>query len=152
MNVSTSDLCDQFGDALRVLPPLFRDFGGRCQFSGKVVTVHCFEDNSRVRELVHTAGGGNVLVVDGGGSLRCALLGDQLAAAAVNNKWEGIVIYGCVRDRAVLATLPMGIMALEATPRRSQKRGEVRCNSRSKSPACRVGPVITLSLMPMVSF
>jgi regulator of ribonuclease activity A len=124
MGQATSDLYDQFGEQLRVLPPVFQDFGGRARFSGEVVTVRCFEDNSRVKELLSTPGRGKVLVVDGGGSLRCALLGDLIAGDAVSHGWEGVVIYGCVRDRAALRELALGVKALGATPRKSVRRGE----------------------------
>jgi regulator of ribonuclease activity A len=124
MSKTTSDLYDQFGERLRVLPPLFQDFGGRARFSGEVVTVHCFEDNSRVKELLSTPGAGKVLVVDGGGSLRCALMGDLIAGEALANAWEGVVIYGCVRDRAALKELALGIRAMGSNPRKSVRRGE----------------------------
>jgi regulator of ribonuclease activity A len=124
MAQTTSDLYDQFGEQLRVLPPVFQDFGGRARFSGEVVTVHCFEDNSRIKELLSTPGAGKVLLVDGGGSLRCALLGDLIAGAGVSNGWEGVVIHGCVRDRVALKALDLGVRALGATPRKSVRRGE----------------------------
>jgi regulator of ribonuclease activity A len=122
--MKTTDLYDRFGEATRVLPPGFQDFGGRASFSGRVVTIKCFEDNSRVKELAATPGGGKVMLVDGGGSMRCALLGDLIAADAVRNGWEGIVIHGCVRDRAALRELSIGIKALGTTPRKSVRRNE----------------------------
>jgi regulator of ribonuclease activity A len=121
---STSDLYDQHGERLRVLPPLFHDFGGRSAFGGEVVTVRCFEDNSRVKELLAGPGAGKVLLVDGGGSRRCALLGDLIGADAVRNSWEGVVIWGCIRDRAALRSLALGVKAIGATPRKSVRRGE----------------------------
>ena len=124
MSLKTADLCDHHGDAVRVLQPVFQDFGGRPAFNGVAVTVKCFEDNSRIKELAATPGRGKVMVVDAGGSLRCALLGDLIAADAVKNGWEGIVIDGCVRDCAALRELPIGIRALAATPRRSTRRNE----------------------------
>jgi regulator of ribonuclease activity A len=124
MAQATSDLYDQYEERLRVLPPVFHDYGGRRSFSGEVVTVRCFEDNSRVKELLGTPGAGKVLVVDGAGSMRCALLGDLIAGQAVANGWEGVVIYGCVRDRVALKGLPLGIRALGAIPRKSVRRGE----------------------------
>ena len=120
---STCDLSDQLPDAL-VAAPVLRDFGGRRAFSGRAVTVKCFEDNSRIKELLATRGEGRVLVVDGGGSLRCALLGDMIGADAVANGWAGVLIDGCVRDTAVLATFDIGIKARAANPRRSTRRGE----------------------------
>jgi regulator of ribonuclease activity A len=121
---STCDLYDDFLDAVRVIPPGLKNFGGRSAFHGEAVTIKCFEDNSRLVELVNSAGAGRVLMVDGGGSLRCAIMGDMLADAAAKNGWSGVVISGCVRDRQALAALPIGIMALGVTPRKSTRRGE----------------------------
>lgn len=126
MTWTTPDLCDRFPEAT-IAEPLFRPFGGRAAFSGPICTVRCFEDNSRVRELASTPGAGRVLVVDGQGSLKHALLGDQIAMQAVANGWAGVLIHGCVRDVEILATLPLGILALAACPRRTERRdlGEV---------------------------
>lgn len=123
MTFTTPDLSDEHGDDLRVLAPLFSTFGGTESFSGPAVTVACFEDNSRVKELVGTPGEGRVMVVDGGGSVRKALLGDQLAAAAVTHGWAGLVINGAVRDVEILRTLELGVKALAAIPVRTEKRG-----------------------------
>ena len=120
---STCDICDDFPDEVKVADPLFQDFGARAAFSGRIVTIKCHEDNSRVRELVAEDGRGAVLVVDGGGSLRRALLGDQLAAKAVANGWEGIVIFGAVRDVEALCTMDIGIKALGAIPLKTDKKG-----------------------------
>lgn len=120
---SLPDLCDAFGDAVSVLEPMFSDFGGVEAFGGPVVTVKCFEDNSLVAEQVALPGQGRVLVVDGGGSMRCALLGDNLAQKAADNGWVGILVYGCVRDVEILADIPVGVQALAAHPRRSVKKG-----------------------------
>jgi regulator of ribonuclease activity A len=120
----TTDLYDEFSAEVSVCLPIFRSFGGRMQFSGPASTIKCFEDNSRVREAVNQPGEARVLVVDGGGSLRCALLGDLLAAAAVKNGWAGIIINGCARDTTDLAGMPIGILALAANPTRSEKRNE----------------------------
>ncbi len=126
--LSTCDLCDQHkhdtSGAFRVLPPVLRDFGGVNKFAGTVVTVKCFEDNSLVKAAVESPGEGRVLVVDGGGSLRRALLGGNLAAAAAKNGWAGVVIDGCVRDVAELAAARVGIRALAAMPLPTEKRGE----------------------------
>lgn len=122
INWTTPDLCDAYPE-VNVLEPLFRDFGGKPAFAGRIVTVRCMEDNSRVREQVESEGTGKVLVVDGGGSLRHALLGDMLAEKAVANGWAGLLINGGVRDVEVLANLPLGIKALAATPMRTDKRG-----------------------------
>lgn len=124
MSQSTADLCDALGEAARVLPPALRHFGGRRRFSGEVLTVRCFEDNSRLKELANTPGAGRVLLVDGGGSTRCALLGDTIAAEALEHGWTGVVVHGCVRDTVALASLELGVMALGSTPRRSLKNGE----------------------------
>jgi regulator of ribonuclease activity A len=117
------DLCDAYGDAVEVLDLALVGFGGREAFGGPVRTVRCFEDNSRVAERVAQPGEGAVLVVDGGGSRRCALLGDNLAEQAVRNGWAGVIVYGCVRDVAALREIDLGVQALGAHPRRSVKRG-----------------------------
>ena len=129
MTHQTADLYDQFADQLQFAEPIFRDFGGTKRFSGKIQTLKVFEDNSLVRQAVESSSPGSVLVVDGGGSLRCALLGDQLAQLAVKNQWAGIVINGCVRDSAVLAELPLGVKALATNPIKSVKRGEGQSNT-----------------------
>lgn len=125
---ATCDLCDAHKNdrsgAFRVLPPIFKDFGGVPKFSGPVVTVKCFEDNSLVKAAVDSAGAGRVLVVDGGASLRRALLGGNLGAAAAKNGWAGVVIDGCVRDVAELALCSTGIRALAAMPLPTDKRQE----------------------------
>ncbi|NDK39889.1 RraA family protein [Pseudoxanthomonas gei] len=119
---TTPDLCDANAD-VSVVEPLFRSFGDRPAFHGRIVTVRCHEDNSRVRELAGTDGHGKVMVVDGGGSLRRALLGDLIAANAVEHGWEGLLIHGCVRDVEAIATLPLGVLALAAIPLRTERRG-----------------------------
>jgi regulator of ribonuclease activity A len=124
---ATCDICDAHkadtSGAFRVLPPVWRGFGGAASFSGEVSTVQCFEDNSRVREALESAGGGRVLVIDGGGSQRSALVGGNLAALALKNGWAGIVVDGCVRDRAELAACAIGICALALCPMPPAKRG-----------------------------
>lgn len=124
MDFTTADLCDQYADRLQIAEPLFVDFGGVESFSGPIVTLKLFEDNSLVRTALGEPGGGRVLVVDGGGSLRCALLGDQLAELAVHNHWAGIVIYGAIRDSAVIAGLSIGVKALDTHPLKSVKRNQ----------------------------
>lgn len=125
---ATCDLCDAHkhdaSGAFRVLAPVFRDFGGLRKFSGLVTTVKCFEDNSRVKAAVESPGYGRVLVVDGGGSLRRALLGGNLGAAAAKNGWAGVVIDGCVRDVAELAQSLVGIRALASMPLPTERRNE----------------------------
>ncbi|MED5249476.1 MAG: ribonuclease E activity regulator RraA [Pseudomonadota bacterium] len=120
----TADLYDAHGDRLQIGAPLFRDFGGAASFSGEIATVKVFEDNTLVRSMLETQGDGRILVVDGGGSLRCALVGDQIGALAVANGWSGLVINVCIRDSRQLAGLPIGIKALAACPAKSVKRGE----------------------------
>lgn len=134
--LATCDLCDAHKNdtsgGFRVLPPVFRDFGQRMSFSGPVHTIKCFEDNSLVKAAVDSVGYvetpqgrvGKVLVVDGGGSLRRALLGGNLGAAAARNGWAGVVIDGCVRDVAELAEQAVGIRALASMPLPTEKRGE----------------------------
>lgn len=124
MSKATADLYDAHGETLQIMAPLFRDFGGRVCFEGPVVTLKVFEDNSLVRATLEEPGLGRVLVVDGGGSLRCALVGDQLGELGVKNGWAGILVYGCVRDTEALARLDIGIKAIAANPRKSVKKGE----------------------------
>ena len=116
------DLCDQYGDSLRVLSPMLKNFGGNNCFHGKISTIKCHEDNSFVADAVREEGDGFVLVVDGGGSLRCALLGDNLAAIAASNSWAGIIVFGCVRDVVALKDISLGIQALAPHPMKSVKR------------------------------
>lgn len=127
-SVVTCDLCDAHkgdaGSALRVLPPVFRDFGGVDAFAGPVSTVRCFEDNSLVKAALDEPGAGRVLVVAGGGSLRRSLVGGNLASAAARNGWAGIVVDGCVRDVAELAQCTVGIRALAPMPMPTERRGE----------------------------
>jgi regulator of ribonuclease activity A len=120
---STTDLMDERPDDLDVCEIQLRQFGGVRRFAGPVRTVRCVEDNVLLRRTLETSGAGQVLVVDGGGSMRTALLGDMIGALAVANGWAGIVIHGCVRDTEALATLPIGIKALGSNPRKSAKAG-----------------------------
>ena len=101
----------------------FQSYGARKTFGGQMVTVKCFGDNSRVKELLATDGTGKVLVVDGGASMRCALMGDMIAESAVKNNWNGVVIYGCVRDVDAIAKLDLGVHALAAIPQKSTRKG-----------------------------
>ena len=133
---ATCDLCDAHKNdstgQFQILPPVFRDFGAVHKFCGPVVTVKCFEDNTLVKAALDAAGFeetpagrvGKVLVVDGGGSLRRALLGGNLGAAAAKNGWAGVVIDGCVRDVTELAALGVGIRALASMPLPTEKRSE----------------------------
>jgi regulator of ribonuclease activity A len=122
----TTDLCDAHGERVSVAAPIFRSFGGRARFAGTVATLECFEDNSLVRTALEEPGAGRVLVVDGGGSLRCALVGGNLGVLAQRNGWSGIVVHGCVRDTAELRQADVGVLALATNPRRSEKRGAGR--------------------------
>ena len=125
---STCDFCDQHkadtSGQVRVLPPVFASYGARPAFAGPVSTVKCFEDNTLVKAAVDSPGQGRVLVVDGGGSLRRALVGGNLAAAAARNGWAGIVVDGCVRDVAELNATGVGIRALGLMPLPTEKRNE----------------------------
>jgi len=121
--ISTPDLCDAFPDKVQVLEPIFVNFGGREAFAGEVVTIKCHEDNSLVKQLAGQPGVGKVLVVDGGGSLRRALLGDLIAENAVENGWEGFVIFGCIRDVDAISSLDIGVQALASIPLKTEKRG-----------------------------
>ena len=123
MTIVLPDLCDDFPDLVRVIEPMFGNFGGVEAFGGEIVTIKCHEDNSLVAELVAEPGDGKVLVVDGGGSMRCGLLGDNLAKKAVDNGWQGIVVYGCIRDVDIIGEMPIGVQALATHPMKSVKRG-----------------------------
>ena len=120
---STSDLWDAHSDTAIVCELQFRQFGGILAFAGEIATVRCLEDNVLLKQRVGEHGAGRVLVVDGGGSLRCALLGDNVAGLALENGWAGLVINGCVRDVDALAELAIGIKALGTNPRPSGKDG-----------------------------
>ena len=124
LSVSTPDLCDQYEDDVQVVEPLLSHYGAVSNFYGSISTVQCFEDNSLVAQQVKSPGLGRVLVVDGGASMRCSLLGDQLAAAALSNGWAGIVINGCLRDVEIIAPMSIGIMAIAAIPRKTVKAGK----------------------------
>jgi regulator of ribonuclease activity A len=121
--MKTADALDEYGDRAAVCLLPFRSFGAPA-FSGRIATVRCFEDNVLVRATASEPGEGRVLVVDGGGSLRCALLGDNIAALALEHGWAGVVINGCVRDAAELDALGLGVKALGTNPRPSVKGGE----------------------------
>jgi regulator of ribonuclease activity A len=120
---STADILDEHGDGADICELDLRQFGGVRAFAGAIATIRCHEDNVLLRECVSGPGNGRVLVVDGGGSLRVALLGDDIAGLAHGNGWAGIVVNGCVRDVAALRELQIGIRAIGSTPRRSEKAG-----------------------------
>lgn len=121
--VATADLIDEHGDVLQSCDLQFRTFGRRPSFSGRIATIRCFEDNQLVRDAVSSPGDGGVLVIDGGGSLRTALVGDLLAEKARHSGWSGIVVHGAIRDAAVVDGLDIGIKALGTNPRKSAKTG-----------------------------
>ncbi len=125
MEIITADLCDKYSDNLLIADPIgFKDYGRNKNFSGRIHTVKCFENNHFVRAALEQNGEGKVLVVDGGGSLRCALLGDMLGELAVKNNWNGVIVYGCIRDSAAMAKLPLGVKALNTHPLKSVKKNE----------------------------
>lgn len=125
MELKTTDLCDAHPGKVRVAEPIgWNDYGAIALFNGTIHTVKCFEDNSLVRTALEQNGEGKVLVVDGGGSMRCALLGDMLGELAVKNKWNGIIIYGCIRDSKAMSELLVGVKALDTIPLKSNKRNE----------------------------
>lgn len=123
MTIATADLFDERGDALDSLALQLHDLGGRVAFHGPIRTVRCHRDNALVKELLATPGDGAVLVVDGGGSLESALVGDLIAGSAAVNGWVGLIVHGAVRDRETLRGLPIGIKALGSNPRKSAKDG-----------------------------
>ncbi len=123
MSFTTADLCDEYPGSLQVLEPGFSSFGGRPRFFGPISTIKCFEDNSLVKEAVGEPGEGRVLVVDAGGSRRCAMLGDMLAAKAAANGWSGVLMYGLIRDSVEIAGMDLGVKALGTHPLKSVKNG-----------------------------
>jgi len=128
----TADICDVHhpesvddiaaGRGVQIAEPIFRDFGGKLAFRGPVTTVKCFENNPLVRKALEEPGGGRVLVVDAGGSKRCAVLGDNLAAMGVANGWSGVIVHGCIRDSADIGRMALGVKALATHPLKSSKR------------------------------
>jgi regulator of ribonuclease activity A len=124
MSHKTADLCDAHEDSVRVLDLPLRDYGGRIAFHGPVSTIRALEDNSRVREAVAEPGEGRVLVIDGGGSTRRSMLGDNLAALATKNGWAGVVVHGVIRDTEAIGRLALGVKALGTCPRKTDKLGQ----------------------------
>ena len=121
--IATADLYDERGDELDSLALQLHDIGGHVAFDGPVRTIRCHRDNALVKELLATPGEGAVLVIDGGGSLESALVGDLIAASAVENGWAGIIVHGAIRDRVAIGELPLGVKALGSNPRKSAKAG-----------------------------
>ena len=124
---TTADLWDEHETLLSCVDPIFNHFGSKKVFSGKITTIKLFEDNSLVRTQLESDGKGKILVIDGGASLRCALIGDQLAVLAIQNNWEGIIVNGCIRDSAAINSMNISIKALNTSPVKSvkQNRGEI---------------------------
>ena len=128
MTFATADLCDSHEELirdarLRIVAPMFRHYGGRTVFAGSIATLKLFEDNSFVRKALEQPGNGRVLVIDGGGSHRCALLGGTLTKLACDNGWAGLIVYGCIRDSVEINALPIGVRALHTHPLKSHKKG-----------------------------
>lgn len=122
MTYLTTDLCDTHEDAVRVVEPMFLSFGGKTAFHGQIATLRVFEDNSFVRKALESAGQGRVLVIDGGGSIRRALVGDQLASLGLKNDWAGIVVNGCIRDSRAIAEMDIGVFAIDTHPMKTVKK------------------------------
>ena len=123
MTFTTADLYDKYGDDLKVALPIFKDYGAKRIFHGPISTVKAYEDNSLVRTALEEPGEGRILIVDGDESLRCAMLGDMLAKLGMENGWSGIIVFGCIRDADVIATIDIGVKALNSNPRKSLKQG-----------------------------
>lgn len=123
MEFQTTDLCDDNEGKVHAVAPMFRSFGGKTRFAGPIRTLKVFEDNALVRSTLNTPGQGAVLVVDAGGSMRCAMLGDQLALLGVKNGWTGVIMYGCIRDSGPIGGMDLGVFALGTHPMKSVKKG-----------------------------
>lgn len=123
MTISTADLYDERGEELQSVSTQFQNIGGHARFSGPVRTVQCSRDNALLKSILGTPGDGAVLVVDGGGALESALVGDIIGQLGVDNGWAGIVVNGVIRDRVALGQLPIGVKALGSNPQKSTKTG-----------------------------
>jgi len=123
MTLSTCDISDKLHPNIQYLEPVYKSFGLKKSFSGQVVTVKCYEDNSLVEEALNSNGKGSVLVIDAGGSMKCAMLGDKRASDAIKNEWEGIIVFGLIRDSVAINLMPIGIRALGVCPLKSVKKG-----------------------------
>jgi regulator of ribonuclease activity A len=123
VSLKTADLYDRYSEKLQVVESIFRSYGGKQAFAGRIVTVKVHEDNKLVRGALEKSGAGQVLVIDGGGSLRSALVGGNIAQLAADNHWEGVVVYGCIRDSLEIAHIPVGMCALATCPVRPKKNG-----------------------------
>ena len=123
MNETTCDISDKLHPDVQYLEPVYKIYGTKTSFSGRIVTVKCYEDNSLVEEALKANGKESVLVIDAGGSMNCAMLGDKRAADAINNEWEGILVHGLIRDSVVINGMELGIRALGVCPLKSNKNG-----------------------------
>ena len=123
MNETTSDISDKLHPDVQYLEPVYKIYGAKTSFSGRIVTVKCYEDNSLVEEALKANGKESVLVIDAGGSMNCAMLGDKRAADAINNEWEGILVHGLIRDSVAINGMELGIRALGVYPLKSIKKG-----------------------------
>ena len=123
MNFTTADLCDEFESLVKIAKPLFQDYGQLKSYYGEIATVKVFEDNVLVRKTLESEGRKRILVVDGGASMKVALVGDQLGQIAYDSGWTGIVVNGCIRDSAEIARIPIGLKALNTIPKKSIKKG-----------------------------
>ena len=123
MNKTTCDISDQLHPDVQYLAPVYKSYGGKTSFSGRIVTVKCYEDNSLVEEALKSNGKNSILVVDAGGSMNCAMLGDKRATDAIKNEWEGILVHGLIRDSATIKGMKIGILALGVCPLKSIKNG-----------------------------
>jgi len=128
MPFNTNDLYDKYLEGIQVAAPVFRNFGGKKKFHGEICTIKAFEDNSCIKSSFEQDGRGKVLVVDGGGSLHCAMMGDQVAGLGLSHGWEGIIIHGCIRDSNEVGKLNFGVRALATIPRKTVKRKQGVCN------------------------
>ncbi len=123
MTLSTCDISDALHPNIQYLKPIYNSYGEKKSFSGRIITIKCFEDNSLVEEVLKNNGKGLVLVVDAGGSMNCAMMGDKRASDAIKNEWEGVIINGVIRDSAIINTMPIGIKSLGVCPIKSVKNG-----------------------------
>ena len=123
MNETTCDISDKLHPDVQYLEPVYKSYGGKTSFSGRIVTVKCYEDNSLVEEALKSNGKNSILVVDAGGSMNCAMLGDKRATDAIKNEWEGILVHGLIRDSATIKGMKIGILALGVCPLKSIKNG-----------------------------
>ena len=123
MNETTCDVSDKLHPDVQYLEPVYKIYGAKTSFSGRIVTIKCYEDNSLVEEALKANGKDSVLVIDAGGSMNCAMLGDKRAADAIKNEWEGIIVHGLIRDSVAINGMELGIRALGVYPLKSIKNG-----------------------------